>query len=67
MRVWIDNTGKFSTEGRLIEIGDDFVRLMKSNGRTCTVPSDRLCPADAAYVASIVTSQDDIKVAMASN
>jgi hypothetical protein len=50
LRVWIDNTGGFSTEGRLTEIGDDFVRLTKTNGRTCTVPMSRLCPADTVYV-----------------
>ncbi len=65
-RIWIDNTGDFSTEGRLIEIGSDFIRLAKANGRTCTVPNSRLCPADVAYITSIQTDRDDIKVAMVS-
>ncbi|WP_353620937.1 SHD1 domain-containing protein [Rhodopirellula sp. JC639] len=53
IRTWIDNTGKYQVEGRLIEINRDNVRLFKSNGRTCTVPFQRLCPADASYVESI--------------
>jgi 3-oxoacyl-ACP reductase-like protein len=63
-RVWIDNTGSFSTQGRLIEIGEDFIRLMKENGRTCTVPMDRLCPADAVYVDAIRTELQQHKLAM---
>jgi len=66
VRVWIDNTGEFSTEGRLIEIGSDYIRLEKTNGNTCTVPNSRLCPADAAYVAAINNDRNDIKLAMAS-
>lgn len=66
LRVWIDNTGEFSTEGRLVEIGADFVRLEKANGRTCTVPNSRLCAADANYVASISRSSNGVKVAMVS-
>jgi hypothetical protein len=63
-RVWIDNTGSFSTQGRLIEIGEDFVRLVKENGRTCTVPMDRLCPADAVYVEAVRTELQQYKLAM---
>ena len=36
-RTWVDNTGQFSTTGRLIEIQSNAVRLLKDNGRTCTV------------------------------
>ncbi|MGB0600207.1 MAG: SHD1 domain-containing protein, partial [Rubripirellula sp.] len=52
-RTWVDNTRQFSTTGRLIEIQPNAVRLLKDNGRTCTVSYERLCPADAAYVQSI--------------
>ncbi|MDG2222327.1 MAG: SHD1 domain-containing protein [Rubripirellula sp.] len=52
-RTWIDNTGQFSTNGRLIEIQANTVRLLKDNGRTCTVSHERLCSADAVYVQSI--------------
>ena len=53
VRTWVDNTGDFSTEGRLFQINADNIRLIKSNGRTCTVPTSRMSPADAAYVDSI--------------
>ena len=44
---------RFHTDGRLIEINATNVRLIKTSGRTCTVPNDRLSEADAAYVDSI--------------
>ncbi len=53
LRTWIDNTGSFRTEGRLIEINSDSIRLIKDNGKKCTVPKSRLCEADAAYVESV--------------
>ncbi len=52
------------TEGRLIEIGDDFVRLLKTNGRTCTVPMNRLSVEDADFVASVIQQQTEVKLAM---
>jgi hypothetical protein len=52
-RLWIDNTGEFSTDGRVIEITASHIRLLKENGRTCTVPLDRLSPSDASYVAEL--------------
>jgi hypothetical protein len=55
VRTWIDNTGHYHVEGRLIEINSDNVRLLKSSGRTCTVSFSRLSEADAAYVKSIRT------------
>jgi hypothetical protein len=50
MRTWTDNTGTFSVNGKLIAILDGEVRLLKENGRTCTVPMRRLSPPDAEYV-----------------
>ena len=63
-RTWIDNTGVYHVEGRLIEIAADHVRLLKTNGRTCTVPNSRLCEADAAYVNSIRQQSDSSRLAM---
>src|SRR5690606_35171814 len=51
MRLWTDNTGKFTTRGRLIEVLDGAVRLLKENGRTTTVPMHRLSHADSTFVA----------------
>lgn len=53
MRTWQDDSGTFSTEGRLILITETFVRLLKPNGRTCTVPVERLSAEDAAYVSQV--------------
>jgi hypothetical protein len=49
-RMWVDNTGLFTTEGRLIEIGRTYVKLVKDNGRTSTVPLARLSATDFAYI-----------------
>ncbi len=38
--------------------------LFKTNGRTCTVPNDRLCEADAAYVDSIRQQIETARIAM---
>jgi hypothetical protein len=59
IRTWIDNSGNFSTQGRLIAINPDYVRLLKTNSKTCTVPHHRLSEADAAYVDSIRKQQSD--------
>jgi hypothetical protein len=64
VRTWIDNTGRFRTSGRVIEINATNVRLLKANGRTCTVPKSRMCPADAAYVKSLKTKINDARIAM---
>lgn len=50
LRTWTDNTGLFGCRGRLIAVGDGFVRLMKANGRVTTTPLARLSAADADFV-----------------
>ena len=52
-RLWQDDTGRFSTEGRLVEIGAGSVRILKVTGRHTTVPMDRLSAADRAHVAGV--------------
>ncbi|MEM9587175.1 MAG: SHD1 domain-containing protein, partial [Planctomycetota bacterium] len=64
VRTWIDNTGTYRVNGRLVELGDGYVRLLKDNGRTCTVPRNRMCQADAAYVASIIEEMESVRLAM---
>jgi hypothetical protein len=64
-RQWVDNTGTFRTEGRLIKIADDHIKLLKSNGKTCTVPMDRLSDEDSEYVRQIAKRMDVFIVAMA--
>jgi hypothetical protein len=50
MRQWTDNTGTFSCRGRLVRFLDGKVRLAKDNGRTTTVPLNRLSASDLEFV-----------------
>ena len=50
IRSWTDNTGTFHTRGRLVVVGDDYVRLLKENGRYATVPMRRLSQENLTYV-----------------
>ena len=43
----------YGTEGRLVQIGDSTIRILKVNGRHCTVPFDRLSQRDLAYVVQL--------------
>jgi hypothetical protein len=53
-RKWVDDTGNYTVFGRLVVIGDDHVRLLKKNGRYCTVPMGRLSQADREYVQTLL-------------
>lgn len=50
LRRWIDNTGQYSCRGRLIDMLEGQVRLLKDNGHTTTVPLDRLSQDDQQFV-----------------
>jgi len=50
MRTWVDNTGKYSVNARLVRFLDGHVRLMKDTGRTTTVPMSRLSERDLEFV-----------------
>jgi hypothetical protein len=50
MRQWVDNTGQYSVNGRLVRFLDGKVRLLKENGRTTTVPLSRLSQSDLEFV-----------------
>ena len=54
MRAWVDNTGNFKVQGRVIAILDGKVRLLKDTGKTTTVPLDRLSDADREYVEQLM-------------
>jgi len=49
-RDWVDNTGRYTTRGRLVTFLDGHVRLIKDNGRTTTVPLYRLSQNDLEFV-----------------
>lgn len=50
MRLWTDNTGKYKVMGRLVEVRETSVRILKDNGRYTTVPFERLSRDDLAFV-----------------
>jgi SLA1 homology domain 1, SHD1 len=50
MRHWVDNTGRFTCEGRLTRVLDGQVQLLKDNGHPSTVPLSRLSENDLAFV-----------------
>ena len=50
MRTWVDNTGNFSCQGRIAQVMDGQVQLLKKNGRTSTVPFYRLSRTDLEFV-----------------
>lgn len=50
LRRWVDNTGEYSCRGRLIDVADGHVKLLKDNGRTTTVALVRLSSADLNFV-----------------
>ena len=49
-RRWVDNTGNFSCEGRMLQMLDGNVRILKATGRTTTVPLARLSNVDLQFV-----------------
>jgi hypothetical protein len=53
LRLWTDDSGLFQVQGRLIAILDGKVRILKTTGRTTTVPLARLSRADRAYVEQV--------------
>lgn len=57
LRKWVDDTGLFAVEARLHLILDGQVRLLKTTGRTTTVPLDRLSQADRQYVEAIIAQR----------
>ena len=49
LRTWTDDTGEYKTVGRLVEVLDGKIRILKENGRLTTVPLSRLSQADMNY------------------
>ena len=67
LRWWTDNTGQFRTEGRLVEVQDEAVRLLKTNGKFCTVPRSRLSAPDRNYVLAVAQAWQQGQVRVAAN
>lgn len=54
VREWVDNTGKFRITGKLVELLNGKVRIVKNSGKTTTVALDRLSALDCQYVGQLV-------------
>ncbi len=50
LRHWVDDTGSFSCEGRMLRMLDGKVQILKSTGRTTTVLLARLSKGDLEFV-----------------
>jgi hypothetical protein len=55
-RTWNDATGAFSLEAEFLGVEDGKVKLKKSDGKTVSVPLDKLSKEDQDYVAQQQTS-----------
>ena len=51
MRTWTDASGKFKVRASLAGVEDGTVRLRKSDGKTISVPLEKLSEADQQWVA----------------
>jgi hypothetical protein len=60
LRKWVDNTGRYSCQGRLVRFLDGKVQLLKDNGRTTTVPLYRLSALDLEFVNRQASAQSKI-------
>lgn len=57
MREWVDNTGTFNCQARLVRFLDGKVQLLKDNGRTTTVSLSRLSENDIRFVERQASAQ----------
>ena len=57
MRTWNDASGAFSLEAKFVGVKDGKVMLKKANGKTVTVPLDRLSKEDQVFVAAQTKGQ----------
>ena len=62
MRLWTDQSGKYSIEAKLEGVKDGKVILKKEDGTTVAIPLDRLCEADAIRVAQWVKKDNPFQV-----
>jgi len=53
MRRWTDETGTHHTQGWLVELRADRVRILKVNGRHTTVATESLSAEDRDYVSAV--------------
>jgi hypothetical protein len=51
-RTWTSAGGKFTVEATLVDYSDDDVRLRKANGKTVTVPLEKISDEDVQFLSS---------------
>lgn len=61
-RTWNDNTGTFRVVAKLVEVGDDHVKLEMENGQQLTVPFARLSSTDLQFANEQAQRRDREKV-----
>jgi len=49
-RTWTDNTGKYRIEAEFVDFADGTVTLRKTNGKTITLPVERLSWPDRIWM-----------------
>ena len=55
-RQWVDNSGTYRVNARLVIIYVDKIKLLKENGKVTTVPLSRLSDADFGYVSWVASN-----------
>jgi len=55
--TWSDSSGKFKVVAKLVEVGDDYVKLEKEDGQQLTVPFARLSSSDLESAKSRAAKQ----------
>ena len=55
-RTWTDSTGNHTVEAEFVDLKDGKVRLKKEDGKTITIPIERLSEADQEFVKSTAGS-----------
>jgi hypothetical protein len=56
MREWVDNSGQYRITAELWDMGDDYIKIRKSDNEFKTVPLDRLSHEDLLYLLSLKTN-----------
>ncbi|TWU42961.1 hypothetical protein Q31b_19950 [Novipirellula aureliae] len=61
-RTWSDATGRFKTDAVFLSAADGTVNLRRSDGRTLSVPLEKLSEADQAFVKQLEDSENPFKL-----
>ena len=56
MRTWSDATGKFKIDAEYVELAAGKVKLKTKDGKTMTIPMEKLSPADRKFVNDLVAA-----------